>query len=265
MAKPAIGTYAYCVVANATRPRIRRPAAGLPGMGPVRLLDVEGGLFLAVADAPLDRYGEAAINRGLGDLDWVSRAAIAHEAVVESFLAESAVLPMKLFTIFTSDERAVAYVHDERRRIRAAATRVANQHEWGVRVILDRARAVRARTARGAAGRSTSASPPASGLAYLTRKKATRDANAELAEHARETVAALYDRLAARSSAAKRKAAGELPVQTGPLLLDAAFLVPRSRAKSFQSLMAREAKALGRHGYGVTLTGPWPPYSFVQD
>jgi len=50
-----------------------------------------------------------------------------------------------------------------------------------------------------------------------------------------------------------------------PLLLDAAFLVPRSRAKSFQSLMAREAKALGRHGYGVTLTGPWPPYSFVQD
>jgi len=45
----------------------------------------------------------------------------------------------------------------------------------------------------------------------------------------------------------------------------AAFLVPRSRARSFQSLMAREAKSLGRHGYGVTLTGPWPPYSFVQD
>src|SRR5260370_33353773 len=173
MAKPAIGTYAYCVVANATRPRIRRHASGLPGMGPVRLLDVESGLFLAVADAPLDRYGEAAINRGLGDLDWVSRAAIAHEAVVESFIAESAVLPMKLFTIFTSDERAVAYVHGERRRIRAAATRVANQHEWGVRVILDRASAVLARTpAERAAGPSTSASAAASGIAYLTREKA---------------------------------------------------------------------------------------------
>ena len=119
-----------------------------------------------------------------------------------------------------------------------------------------------------AAARADSAeapSAPASGIAYLTRKKAQRDANAELAEHARETVAALYDRLAARSSAARRKASGELPVSTGPLLLDAAFLVPRSRARSFQSLMAREAKSLGRHGYGVTLTGPWPPYSFVQD
>jgi hypothetical protein len=234
-------------------------------MGPVRLLDVDRGLFLAVADAPLDLYSEGAINRGLSDLDWVSRAAIAHESVVESFIAESAVLPMKLFTIFTSDDRALAYVRGERQRIRAAAKRVANQHEWGVRVILDRARAVRARTSTDhPAGRSM-ANSPSTGIAYLTRKKAQRDASAELAEHARETVAALFDRLAARSSAAKRKASGELPVETGPLLLDAAFLVPRARAKSFQSLMAREARSLGRHGYGVTLTGPWPPYSFVQD
>ena len=25
------------------------------------------------------------------------------------------------------------------------------------------------------------------------------------------------------------------------------------------------ARALARRGYGLTLTGPWPPYSFVQD
>ena len=265
MAKAATATYAFCVVANPTRPRLGRKTAGLPGMGPVRLLDVDRGLFLAVADAPLEQYGEAQINRGLSDLDWVSRAAIAHEAAVESFIAESAVLPMKLFTIFTSDERALDYARGERQRLRAAAKRVANQQEWGVRVILDRARAVRARTATNRAeGRSAPEAPP-SGIAYLTRKKAQRDASAELAEHARETIAALYDRLAARSSAAKRKASGELPVETGPLLLDAAFLVPRARSKSFQSLMARESKSLGRHGYGVTLTGPWPPYSFVQD
>src|SRR5258706_6060813 len=104
------GTYVYCVIAAARRPRLTRVPPGLPGMGPVRLLDVEGGLFVAVADAPLNRYSEAAINRGLTDLDWVSRAAVAHEAVVESFITETAVLPMKLFTIFTSDDRAMAHV-----------------------------------------------------------------------------------------------------------------------------------------------------------
>jgi hypothetical protein len=228
-------------------------------MGPVRLLDVEGGLFVAVADAPLNRYGEAAINRGLTDLDWVSRAAVTHEAVVESFIKETAVLPMKLFTIFTSDERATAHVRTERRRIAAVARRVADHQEWGVRVVLDRARAAAASPTKKASA------PPRSGAAYLTRKKAQRDAVVELGTHARETVAALYDRLEARSRLAKRRAASELPVQGGPLLLDAAFLVPRARAASFQALASRESRSLARHGYGLTLSGPWPPYSFVQD
>jgi hypothetical protein len=232
--------------------------AGLPRTGPVRLLDVEAGLFAAVADAPLDRYGEAAINRGLADLDWVSRAAVAHEAVVESFIAETAVLPMKLFTIFRSDDRAIAHVRGERQRIAAAVKRVADHQEWGVRVVLDRARAASAR-------KKAAPKAAASGLAYLARKKAQRDAAVELSEHARDTVAALYDRLAARSRESKRRMASELPVQGGPLLLDAAFLVPRKRATSFHAMAVKESRSLARHGYGLTLTGPWPPYSFVQD
>jgi hypothetical protein len=232
-------------------------------MGPVRVLDVDRGVFLVVADAPLAAYNEEAINRGLSDLDWVSRAAVAHEAVVESFVDATSVLPMKLFTIFANDESALGHVRGQRERIAAAAKRVANHHEWGVRVMLDKMRA-------GAGGAAVSdvaakADGRPSGIAYLARKKAQRDATVERAEHARETVAALYDRLSSRATLARRKAAGELPIQGGPLLLDAAFLVPRSRTKAFRLLAAREARSLARHGYLLTLTGPWPPYSFVQD
>ena len=54
-------------------------------------------------------------------------------------------------------------------------------------------------------------------------------------------------------------------MKDGPLLLDASFLVPRSRAATFQALVARESSGLARDGYGLTFSGPWPPYSFVQD
>jgi len=233
-------------------------SAGLPGAGPVRLLDVEDRLFIGVADLPLDRYSESAINKGLGDLDWVSRIAIAHEKVVESFIASTAVLPMKLFTIFTTDDRALDHVRAQRARIASLVKRVANQQEWGIRVVLDRTLAA-ARSKKKLATRSTS------GISYLKQKKAQRDAATQLASHARDTVADLFDRLAARAGDAKRRAASELPVQGGPLLLDAAFLVPRSRAATFKALAARESKALARHGYGLTVSGPWPPYTFVQD
>src|SRR5713226_6292630 len=141
MPKRPTGTYVYCLVAASRPPSLTRVPRGLPGMGRVRLLDVSRGRFLVVADAPLDRYGEDAINRGLSDLDWVARAAVAHESVVESFIAASAVLPMKLFTIFTSDDRALDHVQRDASRVDALLRRVANHHEWGARVVLDRARA----------------------------------------------------------------------------------------------------------------------------
>jgi hypothetical protein len=255
------GTYVYCVVADDRRPRLTRVPRGLAGMGPVRLLDADAGLYAVVADAPLEKYGEAAINKGLTDLDWVSRAALGHEAVVEAFIDRTAVLPMKLFTIFTTDDRAVAYVRAERQRIAAVVQRVANHQEWGVRVVLDRAHAARTATKK----KGNAAARGQTGVAYLTQKKAQRDSVHELAAHAQETVSALYDRLSARSRLAKRRSASELPAQGGPLLLDAAFLVPRTRSTAFQALAERESRALARHGYGLMFSGPWPPYSFVQD
>jgi hypothetical protein len=259
MSKKSSGIYVYCVIAAPRAPRLTRAPAGLPGAGRVRLLDLERGLYLAVADVPLARYGEGAIERGLSDLAWVSRAAVAHEQVVESFIGATAVLPMKLLTIFNSDDRAVEHVRGDRARLDALVKRVANHDEWGVRVILNPSRAVKATKpkAGGAAARS--------GIAYLSQKKAQRDASLELAERAREAVAALYDRLAVQSRVARRRAASELPAPGGPLLLDAAFLVPRSRAKRFQALAARDARSMSRDGYELTLTGPWPPYTFVQD
>ena len=150
-------------------------------------------------------------------------------------------------------------MQSEGARIAALVRRVKNQQEWGVRVVLDRSRAAAALPKRKAAAK------PGSGVAYLAQKKASRDVSRELASRARDTVAELFDRLAARAGDARRRSASELPVEGGPLLLDAAFLVPRAKAASFKALAARESRALARHGYGLTVSGPWPPYTFVKD
>jgi Gas vesicle synthesis protein GvpL/GvpF len=273
-------TYVYCLIAARRPPALDRVPTGLPGTGSVRLLDVQGDessassqttrppsrrkaagpvqrQWLVVADAPLPQYGDASINRHLSDLDWVSRAAIAHEAVIESFIDAPAVLPMKLFTIFHNDERAIDHVRRERSRIARLLKRVDGHLEWGVRVALDPA--YRLPVKRRTAG------VVAPGIAYLALKKAQRDHATELVKRARTTVADLYDRLQVQASASKRRAATELPAKGGPLLLDAAFLVPRSRSAKFRALVGRQSNALASHGYQLIMSGPWPPYTFIQD
>src|SRR5204863_8868676 len=96
------------------------------------------------------RFSERAINSRLSNLEWVARCAVAHEAVVESFIKAPAVLPMKLFTIFASDERALEHVRQDSRRIEMVLDRVRNHHEWGVRVVFDRTQAAGAPVRRAA-------------------------------------------------------------------------------------------------------------------
>jgi hypothetical protein len=253
----ARGTYVYCVVESTARPALRRRLKGLPGTSAVRLVSLGRRQWLAVADAPLAEYGEAAINQRLSDLDWVSRAAIAHERIVEGFLTARAVVPMKLFTLFTSDERAVASIRRRQRQINGAIRRVRGRTEWGLRVSLDRAR-----TGSPEPGLAPGASP---GALYLARKKAQYDATAQMAAKARGVADDLYERAARIAAVARRRPSTELPVEGGPLLLAAALLVPRTRTARLRQTMAREARRLAPQGFQVALTGPWPPYSFIQD
>jgi hypothetical protein len=254
MPDTSAGTYVYCLVASARRPALARVPRGLRGLGRPRVLEASRGRWLVVADAPLDLFAGEAISGRLGDLDWVSRAAVAHEAVVEAFSAARAVLPMKLFTIFTSDARAVDHVRRAASATERLIARVAGQQEWGVRVLVDPRRAA-----------TVPARPAAGGAGYLMQKKAQRDARADAARRRAGLAGELFDRCVAAARDARRREPDDVKAGGGSLLLEAAFLVPRGRAARFRALVARGARELAAEGLRVVLTGPWPPYSFVKD
>jgi hypothetical protein len=130
-------TYVYALVKSARSPSVRDIPATMPGARSVRALEAGGGVWAIVSSVPARDYDEAALAKGLQNLDWVGRRAMAHEAVVEHFLTVAPVLPMQLFTLFTTDERALAHVARDRARINRIFTRIAGQLEWGLRLSFD--------------------------------------------------------------------------------------------------------------------------------
>ena len=262
-------TYVFCVVASKRHPVLIPGLKGPAGLGPVRLLPVDGradrtgraggrsvGLWLAVADAPTAGFGETAINDRLHDLDWIASAAVAHERVVESFGSAEGVLPLKLLSIFKTDHRALADVRHRRSSIEGLFGRVMGHDEWGIRLMRDREQKRRP---------SLKSAGAVSGARYVAAKKAQRAAEAGARKGSARAMEALYDRLAGDASEAVRRPADRLSERSGSLLLDAAFLVSRRRAKRFQSIVAHEARRLSALACHVTLSGPWPPYSFMEE
>jgi hypothetical protein len=254
-------SYLYCLVRHQGEPSLQGAPPGLPSLGEIRALDLGGGLWLVAASAPLPEFSSERIEERLTDLDWVSTCALAHEALVEHFRDAPALLPLKLFTLFASDERALAHLRASRDQLDKVLDRVAGRVEWGVRVRLDE---VRAREALAAETRQ-SAALSGSGTSFLLRKKQEQEASRDLAGRLRAEVDAGWPDLAAQADEAIRRQSATTPEQGGKVFLDAALLVPAGRAAELEAAVDRFATRVGPKGGEVTLTGPWPPYHFIED
>jgi hypothetical protein len=250
-------TYVFCLVRSARRPSVTDVPVDLPGAGALRVIAAAPATWLVVASVPQRDYSETALAAGLQDLDWVGPRAMAHEAVVEQFLSARAVLPMQLFTLFTSDDRAIAHVTRDRRRVERILARIDRQHEWGLRLTFDE-KSVRDRIEQGAASHGG-----ASGADYLTRKRDLLNVTRVQLAEAKTAANRLYRALSREASEARRRTSLERAAPGSRLLLDAAFLIPVRRATAFRTALRKQARALGPSGVVVSLTGPWPPYNFI--
>lgn len=249
-------TYVYCIVHAVRMPKAARVPTGLPGSTAPSVLSVSRSLWLVVAEVPLDRYGSGPLEASLRDMDWVAALAVAHESVVEHFarLPRATVVPMKLFTMFSSSDRAIADMRSRRAGIQSIVKRIAGCEEWGVRMTRSSARS---------AARGPVETKQASGIAFLAAKKEARDVAREAVLAVTAAADHTFSSLAAIARDARRRDDG--PEGVPPPLLDAAFLVPairRSRFKAAVTRLARDTVTVGAH---LTLSGPWPAYNFVQN
>jgi hypothetical protein len=245
-------TYVYCVIQSMRKPPLARTPAGLPGADPVQLAGIDTNTWLVHAAVPLERYGPGVLEVSLRDLGWVSATAVAHETVVEHFAQRRGitVIPMKLFTMFSSSARAVAEMRRRRRRLASLFEKLHGREEWGVRILRGAPR-----PAARAAGR------PTSGAAFLAARKRARDESLDALRASAEAADDAYARLSEIADDHRRRhveASGVVPP-----LLDAAFLVPVRRRARFRAVAERAARQVTQQGGQLTVTGPWPAYNFV--
>jgi hypothetical protein len=249
--------YVYCIVSSSRRPSLARVPGGLPGASRPEAHALSGSLWLVAAEVPLGIYAPEHLEPRLRDLDWVSEAAVAHEKVVDHFSRArgAVVVPMKLFTMFSSLARAIEETRQRRRAIERVVRHVAGCEEWGIRI---------ARRPAAVSRRSLSTERPArrSGAAFLTARKEARAAAATARVATLEAADGAFDRLRRHAKEAHRRDRRPEP-GTNPPILEAAFLVPSARRARFKAEVQQQARTVARAGADLTLTGPWPVYNFA--
>ncbi|HLI60634.1 MAG TPA: GvpL/GvpF family gas vesicle protein [Solirubrobacteraceae bacterium] len=256
--------WAYCVLrAGDAGPT---DARGIGGEVVARV--EQGGLAALVSRVPATEFAHAPLTRNLDDLDWLAQVARAHEAVLDDALARGTIVPLRMCTIFESEQRVSEMLERQGARLAGALDALDGRVEWAVKVLVDPEQLVRAAGPRPEASRAAagaSARGAGAGGAYLRRRRderAAREAAGGLAaDVARRIHARLRDwALDARTRPPQNRA---LSGHEGEMVLNAAYLVERERTEELRGIVGELGERHRELGARIELTGPWPPYNFV--
>ena len=247
---PTQATYVYCLVHSGKALSTGGVPAGVPGAGVPRLIAIDRNVWAVVSDAPLERFAGEALQQDLQDVEAISRHALAHASVIEVFFRRAPVIPLKLLTLFSSDEKVREHVRSRLAPIKRMFAALRGHEEWGVRIVAGEVEAESARTLD-------------SGREYLQVKKRLHEqtiAPSRATKHAANGALRSLGRLASKT----RKEAFPPPGHGRAYVIGASFLVKAKKREAWKTHAARLEAALAAQGHRLEMSGPWPPYHFVS-
>ncbi|MGW3497650.1 GvpL/GvpF family gas vesicle protein [Streptomyces sp. NPDC001020] len=243
--------YALC---RPLRAPLQASLTGVAG-APARQLEHHG-LVAVVSQVPEGDFAETPLKAHLEDLDWLAATARAHQNVIDALTDVTTPLPLRLATVFRDDSGVRTMIEEREDDFRRALDRLEGRVEWGVKVYVDD-RGTDAVESDRPAGKATS------GRDYLRQRSTRTMAHEEMWEKAEEFARRLHESLSSHAEESRLHAPQKSALSRAPgrNVLNAAYLVTRSRSEEFVELVDRTGD--DTPGIRVELTGPWAAYSFT--
>jgi len=229
---------------------------------------VERDVAAVVCKAPLSEYGEASLAANIGRLHWVAEKGASHERIVESFAASATVLPLRFGTVFLTEDGIKAFLKKHRQAISKSTSNLRGKQEWGLNVLVDRDVLAESLSLRDASlgelsGKIAAASP---GQAYLLKKSL----DVAKAQAVRDEIKMVVDRIG-RVAGGCADQSIQLGIvkyaQASPVALAGrfAFLIHKEHFDQFREKAGELARDYKDQGFQMELTGPMPPYNFMDE
>lgn len=240
------------------------PGGGLAGVedGVVELIPFDG--FDAVVSRVSDEFSPESLERRTRELSWVGAHGVAHERVVAWFVDHCGILPVPVFTLYSSDEALATEAAVRRDAVVETLQRFAGVREWDLKVSYTESEleAHAAELSEDVAQLDARIAEATPGKRFLLERKRADVVKAEVLRAARREADAL---LALAGGHAERVRTLPLLQKSDalPVVLNAALLVAKEREEALRDALAREAERVSGLGIALLFSGPWAPYRFL--
>lgn len=227
-----------------------------PGIDGAAVTPVPVGGFAALtSELSAEDYGPDMWRAHAEDPRWLEHVASQHHAVLQAVAEQTDVLPLRLPGIHHDVAALQRVLTEQQATLERALGRVRGHVELGAKVYL---------MDQGAAAQDQPR--PTSGRDYLARRSAEATSREESRLRRQKTVLDAHEAMAHASThaAVNPPQDAALSGRKEPMLLNAAYLVPREAFDDFVALAEQVHDTLAQDGMTLEVTGPWPPYNFAD-
>lgn len=196
------------------------------------------------------------------DAAWVAERSIRHDDVISSAATRGPVFPVAFGSAFRTEAALLDQLVHLTPQVEERLPGFQGRMEVAVTVLADE----RVISERLAAARATEAAAESdSGLGYLRRRKAVRTAAVDVRPWALERAEEIRSKLDAVSAAMIDRKIVTANTEDGLVVAKWAMLTDVENEHAIDSMIDAATEDLGPDSITISVTGPWPPYSYATD
>jgi len=209
------------------------------------------------------------IQKAQDDLPWIKEKSLIHNEVIMQSIdgTDGAIVPMKFGSIFRDKASLLKTVRKNSKKILSLFKKLRGKEEWSVKVFAKPGAVEKEIINNDPLLRSRSkelVSLPV-GLAYFKEKELEEEVEKRKSSEFQRWAEEILNTLPYFAEEVKlgKILDKELTARSEPMILNAILLISKTKLSRFYSEVERCKKDLRKRGLIVTISGPWPPYSFI--
>lgn len=219
-----------------------------------------------VSPIPFAQFSPQQIEQA--DINWLAAKAEAHQNVLAAVLPHATILPLRFGTLCRTAENVQQLLGDNEAIFQQNLAALEGHHEWGVKIFFaGEELAVYVRQSRPDLRQlQTEVASQGAGTAYFGRKKIAQVVDTAVRQAQDNIVAQCHEQLTQLATATRLNSlpAKELTGKSETPLLNGAYLVPTADQTALAQQVQTLQESYAPLGFEILLTGPWPPYNFVN-
>ena len=244
----------------------------------VRGIDNKSGVFVlaykdlgaVVSIINLSDFGENELRKKLDDpkCKWIKRTVLNHQGIINKVMNERPVIPMRFGIVYKKKGQIEEVLKKNYQQFKNILESLVDKKEWGVKIFCDQGKLVSKIQANDGSikklRKQLETSPE--GKKFFLQKKMDTITESRLEEETNKYSQIFLKRLSKDSDkyVLNDTSSKELTGRNEEMIINAAYLVTDKNLVRFEKNLNRLREKYSGDRFLLELSGPWPPYNFVN-